>query len=82
MAVKRVHEKRFNREMTDLDTLNVDGIVRTNVGYKSLSETAESRHFYINNTHLRYRLIAQRYWTIAHSRHHRLIAKQSIHDIH
>jgi len=45
MAVKRVQEKRFSREMTDLETLNVDGIVRTNVGYRSLLDTAESRHF-------------------------------------
>jgi len=32
MAVKRVQEKRFSTEMTNLETLNVDGIVRTNVG--------------------------------------------------
>ena len=53
MAVKRVQEKRFSRETTNLDTLNVDGIVLTNVGYKSLLDTAESRHFCIDNTSIR-----------------------------
>ena len=57
MAVKRVQEKRFSREITDFETLDVDGIVRTNVGYKFLSDTAESRHFCLNNTqHVIYRM--------------------------
>jgi len=33
-------------EMTDLETLDVDGIVRANVGYSCRFDTVESRHFY------------------------------------
>ena len=43
---KRVHPKCFMSEMTDLETLDVDGIVRANVGYSCRFDTVESRHFY------------------------------------